>query len=120
MYIHFTDDAAAFIRQTYYTGTAAGALKLAYDTDGCGCAVNGVAALWLVNNPDEDDQLARSNAFTVFFDPKQAVFFEEELTVDRKPGGPTLVLKSKQQTYNSHMKTIDFRTAAAGSSSVKA
>lgn len=109
MHIYFTDEAAAFIRDRFFADTAAGAVKLAYDTDGCGCAVNGIAALWIVDRPEEDERLARSNAFTVFYDPKQAVFFEDSLVVDRKPGQQALVLKSSQQTYNAAMKTIDLR-----------
>ncbi|MEF3302947.1 iron-sulfur cluster biosynthesis family protein [Paenibacillus sp. GYB003] len=109
MYVQFTDEAADFIGSKFFGSTASGALKLAYDTDGCGCAVNGVAALWIVDRPEEGDRLARSNRFTVFYDPKQSIFFEDEVTVDRKPGQPSLVLKSRQQTYNPNMKAIDFR-----------
>ncbi|PYI55945.1 iron-sulfur cluster biosynthesis family protein [Paenibacillus flagellatus] len=112
MNVHFTEEAAEFVRSRFFADSSAGALKLAYDTDGCGCAVNGVAALWVVDSPEEDDRLARSNVFTVFFDPRQELFFEDRLTVDRKPGQQTLVLKSSQQTYNPAMKTTDLRSKA--------
>ena len=111
MYIHFTEAAAEYVRAKYFTDSSAGAIKLAYDTEGCGCAVNGVAAFWIVDHPDEDDRLAASNMFTVFFDPKQELFFEERLVADRKPGQQSLVLKSSQQTYNSSMRLLDYRTA---------
>ncbi|MDF2718670.1 MAG: iron-sulfur cluster biosynthesis protein, partial [Paenibacillus sp.] len=111
MNVHFTEEAAAHIRARHFTHSAAGAIKLAYDTDGCGCAVNGVAALWIVDSPEEDDQLASSNLFTVFYDPRQELFFEDKLTVDRKPEQQSLILKSSQQTYNPSMRLIDRRTS---------
>jgi uncharacterized protein YqkB len=112
MNIMFTEEASAYIRERHFVASAAGAIKLAYDTEGCGCAVNGVAALWIVDNPEEDDQLARSNLFTVFYDPKQELFFEDKLTVDRRPGQQSFVLKSTQQTYNPSMRVIDRRSSA--------
>ncbi|GAA3406866.1 iron-sulfur cluster biosynthesis family protein [Paenibacillus hodogayensis] len=109
MYIEFTDSAAEWIRSRFFTANASGAIRLAYDTEGCGCAVNGVAALWLVASPVEDDQLARTNWFTVFYDPRQQLFFEDKLVVDRKADQQALVLKSSQQTYNASMRVIDYR-----------
>lgn len=109
MFVQFTEEAVDFIRSRHFAQSAAGALKLAYDTEGCGCAVNGVAALWIVANPQEDDRLAGSNRFTVFFDPRQELFFEDRLVVDRKPKQQTLVLKSSQQTYNAAMRVVDYR-----------
>jgi uncharacterized protein YqkB len=116
MNIHFTDEAAAHIRDTYFAKSAAGAIKLAYDTEGCGCAVNGVAALWLVDSPEEDDMLARSNVFTIFYDPRHEVYFEERLLVDKRGDARDFVLKSSAQTYNPSMKVIDRRTSAANRS----
>ncbi|MDT2273842.1 iron-sulfur cluster biosynthesis family protein [Paenibacillus larvae] len=34
-------------------------LKLVYDIEGCGCAVDGVPALWLVNECKPTDKIAR-------------------------------------------------------------
>lgn len=112
MNIQFSEEASALLRDKYFTKSAAGALKLAYDTEGCGCAVNGVAALWIVDSPDEDDMLARSNVFTIFYDPRHEVYFEERLLVDKRGDSGAFVLKSSAQTYNPSMKVIDRRTTA--------
>lgn len=111
MHVQFTEEAAAYIHSRCFAENAAGAIRLAYDTEGCGCAVNGVAALWVVDSPEEGDRLAGSNRFTVCFDPLQELFFEEKLIVDRKSGQQALVLKSAGQTYNASMPVQDRRTS---------
>ncbi|MFK7691933.1 iron-sulfur cluster biosynthesis family protein [Paenibacillus sp. HJGM_3] len=85
------------------------ALKLAYDAEGCGCAVDGVTALWLVDGPEPDDRVAGGSAFNILYDKKHEVFFEDELTVDYSDARRAYTLRSKQQTYNSMMRLIDKR-----------
>lgn len=51
MHITFTRSAAEKL-SSYYEGDTR-KLKLLYDTDGCGCAVNGVPALQLITEPSE-------------------------------------------------------------------
>lgn len=115
MYVQFTDEAAARIRDRYFVDSSAGALKLAYDTEGCGCAVSGVAALLIADSPDEDDRLAGSNVFTVFFDPRHEIFFEDRLQVGWRDETKTFVLKSSQMTYNPAMRIVDRRSAPSAS-----
>jgi len=116
MQITFTDEAAAAIGKRHFNGNGAGALKLAYDAEGCGCAVDGVAALWIVDEPGETDELADSNVFTVYFDRRHELFFEEKLTVDFRPDQMSFVLKSAGQTYNPAMRIEDRRSAGSAAS----
>ena len=43
-------------------------LKLKYDTEGCGCVVSGVSALWLVNELDGDDHEIKTNIGSIYFE----------------------------------------------------
>ncbi|WP_195570810.1 iron-sulfur cluster biosynthesis family protein [Paenibacillus sp. 1001270B_150601_E10] len=86
-----------------------GMLKLVYDTDGCGCAVNGVPAIWLVDHPSADDQSITSNApFQVLIHRNQDVFFEELMMLDRNASG-YFRLASHQQIYSTHVACYDKR-----------
>jgi peptidyl-tRNA hydrolase len=51
MYIEWTETAAEKIASKVQGQE--GYLQLKYDTDGCGCVVSGVTALWWVNEPEE-------------------------------------------------------------------
>jgi len=51
MYIEWTETAAGKIAGKVQGQE--GYLQLKYDTDGCGCVVSGVTALWWVNEPEE-------------------------------------------------------------------
>lgn len=114
MFIQFTDEAFAFIRERCFADNASGAIRLVYDSKDCGCAANGVPTLWLVDQPEEDDRLAKSNVFTVFYDPLHEVYFEERLTIDRKPGSQVFILKSASQTYTPSLKLLDLRSSRVG------
>ena len=39
-------------------------LKLVFDTEGCGCSVNGVPTLWLVSTANADDLSAETESFS--------------------------------------------------------
>jgi len=78
------------------------ALKLLYDTDGCGCAVNGVPMLYPLDRtePAEEEETAAAAPVAIFFETRQKVFFEEQLTLDFHPEKKVFVLKSDNQYYN--------------------
>lgn len=109
MVVNFTDEASAYIRERHFSDKETGIIKLVYDTEGCGCAVNGVAAIWIVSALEKGDVSADSNSFDVAVDSRQQLFFEERLVVDFRGESRSLVLKSSQQIYNPAMKITDLR-----------
>jgi uncharacterized protein YqkB len=89
----------------------AGILKLVYDTEGCGCAVNGIARLQCVTEREPDDLAAGGNFREVLYAARQEVFFEDELIIDYVPAAKSFLLKSKQQIYNPRMQVTDQRAS---------
>lgn len=81
-------------------------LKLLYDTEGCGCAVNGVPALRLISEPEPDDQLASGSPLPIWYDPRQAVFFEAQLRIDYKAERHAFTLAGPGQIYSSSMPLL--------------
>jgi uncharacterized protein YqkB len=83
-------------------------LKLVYDNEGCGCAVNGVAQLWMVptTQASEDWLEAKSSAFQIMYSRKDAIYFEECLTIDYRAAGRAFILKSDNQIYNANFDLI--------------
>lgn len=107
MQIEITTLAAEQIRNQLHEQSAT--LKLAYDTEGCGCVVSGVAALWVVDGPGEFDRQAENSSFELLYDWRHEVFFEERLIIDYLPQHRSYILKSNQQIYNARMSLIDNR-----------
>ena len=102
MRIDFTSAAAERLASKLGGGT--GKQKLIYDTEGCGCAVNGVPAMRLIVEPEPGDAKAEGGPFEVWYKPQQAVFFEERLTVDCREGRTGFTLKSDNQIYSTSMR----------------
>lgn len=84
-----------------------GFLKLTYDSDGCGCAVNGVPALWIVSETTPDDEQMDSNGPAIWISKHQKVFFEDEMKIDVIPLSKVYRLSSSQQIYSTAMTLID-------------
>lgn len=108
MQISFTETAVKEIAKVW-GAEHQGMLKLAFDTEGCGCAVNGVPTLWLVDQAEKQDLRMEGSPYEVLMDKKHEVYFEERMTVDYIPEGLRFVLKSSGQIYNAHMSLIDKR-----------
>lgn len=87
-------------------------LKLAYDTEGCGCAVNGVARLWKVAAADPSDEVACREPVTILYDRRQEIFFEDRLSLDFRENTGTFTLKSDNQIYATGL-SIEDRTEAS-------
>jgi len=83
-----------------------GYLKLKYDTDGCGCAVNGVVALWFIPELESDDIAIETNDRTVYAEKSKTVFFDEQMKIDFSKATNCFQLKSPQQILNGHMSLI--------------
>jgi uncharacterized protein YqkB len=107
MHITFTDSAKEKLAP--YEGGAHGVLRLVFDSEGCGCAMNGVPSLWLVSEAEPKDLQANAEPFKVYFSPQHEVFFEDELKIDFHIGKKSYILKSNSQIYNAGMDLIDKR-----------
>jgi uncharacterized protein YqkB len=83
-----------------------GYLKLKYDTDDCGCAVNGVVALWFISELETDDIAIETNDRTVYAEKSKMVFFDEQMKIDFSQASNCFQLKSPQQILNGHMSLI--------------
>ncbi|MEH6995178.1 iron-sulfur cluster biosynthesis family protein [Neobacillus drentensis] len=83
-----------------------GYLKLKYDTEDCGCAVNGVIALWFVPELDADDITFETNERNVYIEKSKTVFFDEKMTIDFSKASNTFQLKSPQQILNGYMSFV--------------
>ncbi|GLB58090.1 iron-sulfur cluster biosynthesis family protein [Cytobacillus sp. NCCP-133] len=84
-----------------------GFLKLKYDIDGCGCVVSGVAALWLVDELDEDDREIKINAGSIYVEKSKEVFLDETLTIGFSEKANCFQLKSPNQYLNPRMSFFD-------------
>ncbi len=107
MHITFTDTAVYEINHSIQEKPAF--MKLVFDSEGCGCAVNGVPAIWLVSRSREYDMELEGEPFPVIVDRKHEVYFEEEMVIDYLPGSHRYVLKSDNQIYNANLNIIDKR-----------
>ncbi|GAB2723796.1 iron-sulfur cluster biosynthesis family protein [Paenibacillus thermoaerophilus] len=86
-----------------------GALKLVYDSEGCGCAVSGVPAVWIVDELADDDLRAECAPFELGYERRHEVFFEDEMTLDYKPDTNACALRSRHQIYNARLAIVDRR-----------
>ncbi|USK53616.1 iron-sulfur cluster biosynthesis family protein [Cytobacillus solani] len=84
-----------------------GCIKLKYDTEGCGCVVSGVSALWLVNELDDDDHEIKTNIGSIYIEKSKEVFFEETMTIDFSEKANCFQLKSPNQYLNPRMSLYD-------------
>ncbi|SDN84199.1 Uncharacterized protein YqkB [Paenibacillus sp. yr247] len=107
MKITFTD--TAIHRLTPVAGHNEAILKLVFDTEGCGCSVNGVPTLWLVSKANEDDITAETEIFKLIYKAKDEIFFEENMKIDFHEGNKSYILKSNNQIYNAGMSLVDKR-----------
>jgi len=105
MNITVTELAAEKINRV--TTGKSGYLKLKYDIDGCGCGVNGVAALWFVKELEEDDQVVKTNANNIYIEKSQEVFYAEKMTIDFSEKANCFQLKSPNEYLNPRMSFYD-------------
>ena len=84
-------------------------LKLVFDTEGCGCSVNGVPTLWLVSRQMRRILSAETDVFPLIYKAKDEIFFEENMKIDFHEGNKSYILKSNNQIYNAGMSLVDKR-----------
>ncbi len=103
MEITFTEDA---IQQLNSVLQPTKKLKLMYDTEGCGCVVSGVSALWQIEKPNSQDEEVQTNHVPIWIDRTKLVFFEEKMTIDFLPKYWCYQLKSPNQILNPRMSFV--------------
>lgn len=81
-------------------------LKLKYDTEGCGCVMSGVTALWLVKEQDADDVKLETNEVPLFVEKTKMVFLDEKLTISFNKTANCYMLKSPSQILNPRMSLL--------------
>ncbi|MDX8046060.1 iron-sulfur cluster biosynthesis family protein [Gracilibacillus sp. S3-1-1] len=81
-------------------------LALTYDIDGCGCGVNGMPTVTLIENREKSHQDVECGEMDVVVDIQQATFFSNEMTLDYN--GATFRLTSPNEMLNPfiHVNTI--------------
>ncbi len=57
-------------------------IRLFYDTEGCGCGVNGLPSIRLESERRETDLEVKSTSFSTIIDDQQAIFFKNEMKLD--------------------------------------
>ncbi|MGG6431332.1 iron-sulfur cluster biosynthesis family protein [Anoxybacillus sp. D401a] len=82
-------------------------VKLIYDTDGCGCAVNGVPVLLLIDKLDEHDVAIETNDVPIWMEKHQLIFFDDQMTLDVVDGAGCFQLKSPNQILNPRMSLVE-------------
>ncbi|MEA1852979.1 iron-sulfur cluster biosynthesis family protein [Cytobacillus sp. OWB-43] len=85
-----------------------GYLKLKYDTEGCGCVVSGVTALWLVKELEPDDSEVQTDFMSIYIEPSKEVFLSEEVTIDYSDKARCFQLKNNYEYLNPRMAFMDY------------
>lgn len=80
-------------------------LKLYYDTEGCGCGVDGIPLLWITSEVSADDMEIQTNAMPVLVEKSQALFYAEKLTIDTA-GVNHYRLSSPGEILNGRMNAV--------------
>ena len=107
MILEWSETALEEIAARY--GQDARTWKLVSDSEGCGCAMNGVAALWLIEEPDTGDLQAGSNGVEVWYEKRHEVFFDERMRVSYDPSKRAFKLASDGQIYSNRLRLEDRR-----------
>jgi len=81
-------------------------LKIKYDTEGCGCVMSGVTALWLVEEQDQDDVNIETNYVPLVVERTKMVFLDDQLTVSYNESARSFMLKSPSQILNPRMSLV--------------
>ncbi|MDZ5471111.1 iron-sulfur cluster biosynthesis family protein (plasmid) [Bacillus sp. 31A1R] len=104
MKITLTEQAKKKIEEKLDGGT--GYLKLKYDTEGCGCVVSGVTALWFVKEVDEGDREVQTNGRSIYVEKSKEVFLDDIMTIDYSSSANCYQLKSPNQYLNPRMSFL--------------
>lgn len=90
-------------------GSPLPAFRLVYDSEGCGCAVSGVPALWAASASAPGDVPADSQTLTIWHDPRHTLFFEDHLRISWLPDRGSFALSGDGQIYTTRLVITDQR-----------
>jgi uncharacterized protein YqkB len=107
MHIEYSGSAIQQIQQDFINQPIF--MKLVMDTEGCGCALNGVPALWIIDQPESSDIAADSSAIPTFYVSQQAFLFDDHMKISLHEQRLCYVLSSPQQIYHSSLPIKDMR-----------
>lgn len=102
------DDAAVQVLSKRL-GDSKGQIRLVHDTEGCGCIVNAVPALHIINEQDPREERIENDLYPFWIDPKQIVFYEEQLILKGDTRLNTFRLDSHSQFYGLNIQLVDTR-----------
>ena len=109
MMIQLTPEAERKLKEKI--GIEPGRVRLIYDTEGCGCAVNGIPGLRIISEPEQEDvSISAGDAVPFVMNHRQEVFFEDTMKLDVIPGLSSFRLDSSSQTYGTNIQLIDTRS----------
>lgn len=106
MNITITERAAEALKKKM--GEKTSYIKLHYDTEGCGCAVDGVPVLWLVDSKSQEEEVVETNKYPILVEKSKKLFFDDPLMLDWNQNG-TFQLKSANEILNGWMLLVDKR-----------
>lgn len=109
MNIQFTSEALQKLQP--YIDDKDTLMKLVYDADGCGCAVSGVPALWVLNKQQVKEEVrnASHEPLQIVYEPRHEVFFEDRLKLDYHSDKRAFKLSSDGQIYSTDLAIVDKR-----------
>lgn len=111
MKIEWSAEAVAELRSRF--GDGARQWRLVYDTEGCGCAVNGVPALWAVETPEPEDLAADGGPLTLWHSRFHEIFFDASLRIAYDAGARRFSLAGNGEIYTNRLAVSDRRSSAA-------
>ncbi|MCT8139719.1 iron-sulfur cluster biosynthesis family protein [Anaerobacillus sp. CMMVII] len=99
MEINFTSDASKYISELLKPDEI---LVLFYDTEGCGCAMNGVPVLNIEAGTMQNELVSiKTNEFRLFMFKKHTIFFDEQMRIHFENN--RLKLSSNNQIFSSSL-----------------
>ncbi|UOQ42635.1 iron-sulfur cluster biosynthesis family protein [Halobacillus salinarum] len=108
MKLSITDEAASQLKRL--SGEQQPMIRLFYDTEGCGCGVNGLPTIRLDQKKRETDKTVDNQWFSVVIDDQQAIFFKPEMKLDFLKG--SFRLSSPEGILNPIISSKDVKEGA--------
>ncbi|ELK44898.1 iron-sulfur cluster biosynthesis family protein [Halobacillus sp. ACCC02827] len=84
MKLRITDEAMEQLKRMEETERPI--IRLFYDTEGCGCGVNGLPMIRFDDKRYDTDKEVENEAYPVVIDDQQSVFFKQEMKLDFAKG----------------------------------
>lgn len=85
-------------------------IRLFYDTDDCGCGVNGLPTIRQEHEQHDTDQVVENESYKVIIDQQQAIFFKPDMKLDFIKG--SFRLSSPEGILNPIISVKDVREGA--------